>query len=78
VFSVAKIRALVGGGHPSVSEPLLALVDAHLIMPLTTGWYQIDNLVRLFASERLRADEPTDARQLTPGALIRPRVRLPT
>jgi DNA-binding SARP family transcriptional activator/Tfp pilus assembly protein PilF len=66
--SLQAAAALVGRPEPQVAAALEILVDAHLLESPTPDRYQFHDLLRDYAAERARADEPP---QVTADALRR-------
>jgi len=57
-FDADQVRVLSGdGGSAASGDPLRELADANLVMPTRVDRYRLHDLVRLFAGERLRAEE---------------------
>ncbi|GAA4474639.1 hypothetical protein GCM10023170_097160 [Phytohabitans houttuyneae] len=64
-FGLGAGAAMVGAGataHRDVAGVLERLVDSHLIESLEPGRYRLHDLLRLFAAERLAAEEPPEER----------------
>ena len=62
VFGCAAATALAGLDEPTVTAALERLVDAHLVESPAPDRYRLHDLLRLFATERLAAEEPPDDR----------------
>jgi tetratricopeptide (TPR) repeat protein len=67
-FGGTAAAALAGLDDTTVTDALERLVDAHLVESRTAGRYRLHDLLRLFAAERLVAEETPGDRQ---AALVR-------
>jgi DNA-binding SARP family transcriptional activator len=67
-ISLPAAAALTGEGEEDLAGALEALVDASLLESAAPGWYQLHDLLRLFAAERAQAEETEEARS---GAVMR-------
>jgi len=54
-----------------VADALEALVDAHLLESPEPDWYRLHDLLRVYATERARAEEPEDERAAAVRRLLR-------
>ncbi|MDM4762807.1 tetratricopeptide repeat protein [Galbitalea sp. SE-J8] len=61
-FATPVAAVLAGTGLPEAEERLDELVELGLLIPEGVDRYRFHDLIRLYARERLRADEPADAR----------------
>jgi DNA-binding SARP family transcriptional activator/tetratricopeptide (TPR) repeat protein len=60
-ISLPAAAALIGGLEEDVADALEALVDASLLESPEADWYQLHDLLRLFATERAQAEETSQA-----------------
>ena len=67
-ISLQAAAALIGQPEPRVAAALEILIDAHLLESPTPDRYQFHDLLRDYAAERARSDEPA---QVTANALRR-------
>lgn len=67
-ISLSAATALVGEREEDVAGALETLVDANLLESPEPDWYQLHDLLRLFATERVQAQETEEARA---GAVTR-------
>jgi DNA-binding SARP family transcriptional activator len=61
-ISLPAAAALTGEREVDLVNALEALVDANLLESLEPDWYQLHDLLRLFAAEQAKAEETQDAR----------------
>jgi DNA-binding SARP family transcriptional activator/Tfp pilus assembly protein PilF len=62
--------ALIGEREAEVASALETLVDANLLESPEPDWYQLHDLLRLFAAERVRAEEDEGDRRAATGRLL--------
>jgi len=60
VISIHAAVALLGEPEPDVAEALESLVDANLLESSDPDWYRFHDLLRFYATERARAEEPEE------------------
>jgi tetratricopeptide (TPR) repeat protein len=60
--SLAAVGALIGTGEHRAQELLHTLTDVHLVQETARDRYQLHDLLRAYALERARADEPAGER----------------
>jgi DNA-binding SARP family transcriptional activator len=70
-ISLSAVAALLGEPEGDVADALETLVDANLLESPEPDWYQFHDLLRLFAAERGRAEEPADERHAALARLLR-------
>jgi DNA-binding SARP family transcriptional activator len=61
-ISLPAAAALTGEREADVAAALEALVDVNLLESPEPDWYQLHDLLRLFATERVQAEEAKEAR----------------
>jgi tetratricopeptide (TPR) repeat protein/RecA/RadA recombinase len=71
VFGTGAAAALAGLPEPAAAAALERLVDAHLVETSAPERYWLHDLLRLFAVERLTADEPPEDRDACRTRLLR-------
>lgn len=62
-FTARHVAALAGLDEPDAEGTLAELATAHLVEPTGPGRYRMHDLVRLFARERVAAEEPAAQRR---------------
>jgi DNA-binding SARP family transcriptional activator/tetratricopeptide (TPR) repeat protein len=67
-ISLSAAASLIGEREENVAAALETLVDANLLESPEPNWYQLHDLLRLFATERVQAEETEEARA---GAMAR-------
>jgi DNA-binding SARP family transcriptional activator len=70
-ISTPAAAALIGEPVADAADALETLVDANLLESPEPGWYQLHDLLRLFATERAQAEEPAEAQRSAVTRLLR-------
>jgi len=70
-ISTPAAAALIGEPEEDAADALETLVDANLLESPEPDWYQLHDLLRLFATERARAEEPAEVRRSAVTRLLR-------
>jgi DNA-binding SARP family transcriptional activator/Tfp pilus assembly protein PilF len=70
-ISLAAAAALIGGPEADAADALETLVDANLLESPEPDWYQLHDLLHLFATERAQAEEPAEVRHSAVARLLR-------
>ncbi|NUP51430.1 MAG: tetratricopeptide repeat protein [Catenulispora sp.] len=65
-----SVAALAGVTAVRANEGLELLADEHLLQPKQEGRYELHDLLRIYAHERLAADEPAAARAEAHGRVL--------
>jgi DNA-binding SARP family transcriptional activator len=58
-------------GEDEVADALESLVDAHLLESPEPDWYRFHDLLRVYATERVHAEDAADDRSAAAGRLLR-------
>src|ERR1700733_10270883 len=69
-ISLNAAAALIGEPEADAADALETLVDANLLESPEPDWYQLHDLLRLFATERAQAEEPEEARHSAVDRLL--------
>uniref|UniRef100_UPI0013C36FC2 tetratricopeptide repeat protein n=1 Tax=Allorhizocola rhizosphaerae TaxID=1872709 RepID=UPI0013C36FC2 len=69
-FGAASVAALYGVDGSQARSRLAALTAASLITEHTAGRFQLHDLIRLYAVDRLESDEPQESRRLARQRLL--------
>jgi tetratricopeptide (TPR) repeat protein len=69
-ISLNAAAALIGEPEADAADALETLVDANLLESPEPDWYQLHDLLRLFATERAQAEEPQEVRHSAVARLL--------
>jgi len=69
-FGTAAVVRLHGGTEADAGRALRSLVEAHLVEPGRPGRYRLHDLIRLYATELLEAEEPQPDREAAQDRLL--------
>jgi DNA-binding SARP family transcriptional activator len=69
-ISAPAAAALIGGPEEDAADALETLVDANLLESPEPDWYQLHDLLRLFATERAQAEEPEEVQRAAVARLL--------
>jgi DNA-binding SARP family transcriptional activator len=70
-ISLNAATALIGEPEADAADALETLVDANLLESPEPDWYQLHDLLRLFATERAQAEEPAEVQRSAVTRLLR-------
>jgi DNA-binding SARP family transcriptional activator len=70
-ISTPTAAALIGEPLADTADTLETLVDANLLESPEPDWYQLHDLLRLFAMERAQAEEPAEVQRSAVTRLLR-------
>jgi DNA-binding SARP family transcriptional activator len=70
-ISTPAAAALIGEPEEDAADALETLVDVNLLESPEPDWYQLHDLLRLFATERAQAEEPEEVQRAAVARLLR-------